>query len=119
MILVDTSPWVDHLRRSNARLAALLENGQVASHPFVLGELALGSLRSRADILTYLGNLPAVPVAQHDEVLALVEGRRLMGTGIGWVDAHLLASTLLADVRLWTLDRPLARQARRLGVAAE
>ena len=119
MILVDTSPWVEHLRRGNAKLAALLENGEVACHPFVLGELALGNLRHRTTILAYLSNLPSVAVAEHGEVLALVERRRLMGTGIGWVDAHLLASALLARVRLWTLDQRLARQARRLGLAAE
>lgn len=118
MILVDTSPWVDHLRRGNRRLAALLNNAEVLCHRFVIGELALGSLVNRAAILDYLTNLPAVPVAEHDEVLALVERRELMGTGIGWIDAHLLASSLLAGVPLWTLDKPLAKQAQRLGVAA-
>lgn len=118
MILVDTSPWVEHLRRGDRRLAALLTDGEVVCHPFVLGELALGNLRNRARILGYLSNLPVVPMAQHHEVLALVESRRLMGTGIGWVDAHLLASCLLAHIRLWTLDKPLGRQASRLHIAA-
>ncbi|MBI2072288.1 MAG: VapC toxin family PIN domain ribonuclease [Gemmatimonadetes bacterium] len=119
MILVDTSPWVDHLRRGNARLASLLEDGEVACHRFVIGELALGNLENRSAILEYLSNLPSAPVAEHDEVVGVVERRRLMGTGIGWVDAHLLASCLLAHLPLWTLDKPLATQARRLGVAAE
>jgi predicted nucleic acid-binding protein len=118
VILVDTSPWVDHLRRGNARLAALLDDGEVACHRFIIGELSLGNLANRAAILEYLSNLPAAPLAEHDEVLGLVERRRLMGSGIGWVDAHLLASSLLAQVPLWTLDKPLATQARRLGVAA-
>lgn len=118
MILVDTSAWVDHLRRGNQRLAALLTHGEVICHEFVIGELSLGSLANRATIVEYLSNLPSAPVAEHDEVLALVERHQLMGTGIGWVDAHLLASALLAHAPLWTLDQPLARQARRLGVAA-
>lgn len=118
MILVDTSPWVDHLRRGNRRLAVLLADGEVACHRFVIGELAVGNLANRATILEYLSNLPAAPMAEHDEVRALVERRRLMGTGIGWLDAHLLASSLLAHLPIWTLDTPLARQARRLGVAA-
>jgi predicted nucleic acid-binding protein len=118
VILVDTSPWVDHLRRGDARLAALLTDGEVVCHRFVIGELALGNLRNRAEILELLADLPLVPVAEHEEVLALVEARRLKGTGIGWVDAHLLAASLIAQVPLWTLDEPLARQALRLGVAA-
>ncbi len=118
MILVDTSPWVDHLRRGNDRLAALLDGGEVVCHRFVIGELALGNLRNRAAILEHLSNLPVAPLAEHDEVLALVQRHRLIGTGIGWVDAHLLASALLAHLPLWTLDQPLAKQARRLGIVA-
>lgn len=116
MILVDTSPWVDHLRRGNRRLTTLLDNGEVVCHRFVIGELALGNIRNRTEVLEYLSRLPAAPVAQDDEVLTFVEQRDLMGTGIGWVDAHLLASSQLGDLPLWTLDKPLARQARRLGV---
>lgn len=87
-------------------------------HPFVFGELACGNLRARATILGYLRNLPEASVADHDEVLALVERRGLAGTGIGWIDAHLLASALIAGASLWTLDKGLATQARRLRVAA-
>jgi len=118
VILVDTSMWVDHLRRGNERLAALLSDGQVASHRFVIGELALGNLANRMTILELLSNLPSAPMAEHEEVLALVEQRRLSGSGIGWVDAHLLASSLLTGLRIWTLDKALAREARRLRVAA-
>jgi hypothetical protein len=118
VILVDTSVWVDHLRRGNERLAAFLADGEVGCHRFIAGELALGNLRNRTRILDYLSNLPLLPMAEHDEVLALVESRRLMGAGIGWVDAHLLASALLAHVPIWTLDKPLAGHAARLGVAA-
>ena len=117
MILVDTSLWVDHLRWGNKRLVGLLEDGDVACHPFIIGELTLGTLANRSRILEYLSNLPVLPIADHDEVLALVEGRQLMGTAIGWVDAHLLASSLLAHAPIWTEDKPLARQARRLGVS--
>lgn len=119
MILADTSVWVDHLRRGNAALAALLLDAQVVCHPLVIGELACGNLRRQEDLLLYLSNLERLAVAEHEEVLAMVERRRLMGTGIGWVDAHLLASVALAGARLWSLDRPLVEVARRLRLAAE
>jgi hypothetical protein len=114
MILVDTSVWIGHLRRRSDRLAAQLDLGVVACHPFVIGELALGTLRDRSLILVLLSKLPAVRPARHDEVLAFVERRELQGTGIGWVDAHLLASALMDRLPLWTLDRRLAEAARRL-----
>ncbi len=117
-MLVDTSVWVEHLRRGLPRLAAALEQDRVETHPFVLGELALGRIRRRAEILPLLDALPSVPEASHDEVLALIEARGLAGSGIGWVDAHLLASTLVARTTLWTLDRRLAAVAARLGIAA-
>ncbi len=108
MILVDTSVWVDHLRRGNDALAALLREEQVLIHPFVAGELACGQLRRRREVLELLDRLPAAPLASHAETLAFVEGRRLMGRGLGWVDVHLLASASLAGGPLWTLDRSLA-----------
>lgn len=88
----------------------------MAVHPFVSGEIALGALRRRREVLGLLGELPAASLVSHDEVLALVDARRLAGAGIGWVDAHLLASALLDRSPLWTLDRRLADAARRLGV---
>ena len=118
MTLVDSSVWVDHLRQSNARLVGLLEVGQVACHPFVIGEIALGSLKQRALVLDLLAELPASSVVSHDEVLALVDRRRLSGRGIGWIDAHLLASAIVERASLWTLDRRLAAVARDLGLAA-
>lgn len=118
MILVDTSVWIDHLQRGDARLRRHLEDGRVACHPFIVGELSLGRLRQHAEILVRLQRLPQLPIAGHQEVLGLVELRRLMGSGIGWVDANLLASVLIAGARLWTLDRALGVQARRLGLAA-
>jgi len=115
-MLVDTSVWVDHLVGGNPALAELLEAGEVETHPFVVGELALGNLRWRDGILEYLEALPSVPRAEDAEVLHLVEDRGLAGSGLGWVDAHLLASALIGGTRLWTLDRALAAAADRLGV---
>ena len=119
MILVDTSVWVDHLQRGNAELAGLLNQGQVLSHPFVLGELALGSLQQRATVLDALQNLPQARVASADEVLGFIGANALHGVGIGYVDAHLLASVRLTPgAALWTLDKRLAVAATRLSVAA-
>jgi predicted nucleic acid-binding protein len=118
VILVDTSVWIDHLRNGSPRLAALLTAGQVLGHPFVLGELALGNLRRRREVLALLADLPAAGVADHDEVLAFVERRALASGGIGWVDAHLLAAAALGGDSLWTLDRRLAALSEKLGVAA-
>ena len=119
MILVDTSVWIDHLRRGNPELEELLEATQVSCHPFIIGELGCGSLRKRKQILAHLSRLPSVGLATHVEVMELVEGRRLMGTGIGWVDVHLLAASLIAQNALWTMDRSLAAVARQLDVSAE
>lgn len=109
MLLADTSLWIDHLRRGNRRLAAALEEGNVATHPFVIGELACGNLRNRVEVMALLQQLPTAPVATDLEALAFIEQRRLMGLGIGYVDVHLLASVALSDgIRLWTLDVRLA-----------
>jgi hypothetical protein len=117
--LVDTSVWIDHLRRGNAKLAVSLRNGEVECHRFVIGELACGNLERRAELLSLLDALPQVPQVRHDEVLAFIASKHLMGRGLGWVDVHLLASALLGRTSLWTLDRRLAAQARALEVAFE
>ena len=120
MILVDTSIWVDHLRSGDKALAALLDNGQVAMHPFVIGELALGALRQRDMILDRLHDLPRVPVATEAETLRFIAGNALFQLGIGYVDAHLLAATQLAgDTTLWTRDKRLRAAAERLALAAD
>lgn len=118
MILVDTSVWIDHLRVADHRLARLLIDTQVLCHPFVIGELACGTMKQRHEVLDLLTHLPGAPVVDDEEVLAFVEAHMLMGTGLGWVDVHVLASTCLGGQRLWTKDRRLAAAARRLGVAA-
>ncbi len=114
MTLVDTSVWVDHLRARNPRLSSFLRDGQVICHPFVVGELACGNLRNRQEVLGLLAALPEATIAEHREVLQLVESGRLFGRGLGWVDAHLLASALLAGSAFWTLDRPLRKAAAAL-----
>jgi predicted nucleic acid-binding protein len=116
--LVDTSIWVEHLRRGHPGLSALLQEAAVATHPFVIGEIACGNLRRRAEVLGLLAALPALEVVRHGEVLAFVESRRLSGRGLGWLDMHLLASARVSHVPLWTLDRRLAGTARLLGIAA-
>ncbi len=118
-MLVDTSVWIDHFRRSNAALARQLSEAEVWCHSFVVGELACGRLRDRAEVLSLLATLPQAPLAGHDEVLTFVESNRLAGTGIGWIDAHLLAAARLARVGLWTMDRPLVAVAVELGLYVE
>jgi predicted nucleic acid-binding protein len=119
LILVDTSVWIDHQRATDARLIATLRSGQVLAHPFVIGELALGQLRFQQAILAQLQVLPQAVVATHDEVMRLIGQHALAGSGIGYVDVHLLASARLTQGSgLWTRDRRLGAVAARLGVAA-
>lgn len=108
MILVDTSVWIDHLCVGDAELVTLLNNSRVLMHPFVLGELACGNLRNRTEVLALLKDLPRLAIATDDEVLFFIERHTLMGRGIGYVDAHLLAAVILSGVaRLWTRDKRL------------
>ncbi|HEX8093293.1 type II toxin-antitoxin system VapC family toxin [Jatrophihabitans sp.] len=120
MILVDTSVWIDHLRRGDAALAGLLMNGEVLCHPAVTGEIALGQLTDRGGVLGLLANLPQSVTATHAEVMTLIEAHSLSGLGIGYVDAHLLAAVLLTsgNTSLWTRDRRLRSAAEALGCAA-
>ena len=118
MILVDTSVWVDHLRAGDARLAALLDRAQVVMHPFVVGEIACGSLADRVLVLELLQDLPAAAVAQSEEVLGFIDRHELHGRGIGYVDVHLLASVALtSETKLWTRDKRLLAAAQALGCA--
>lgn len=117
MILVDTSVWIDHLRRNNAQLGELLNAGRVLIHPSVIGEIALGRMRQRHIILTALSDLTHTQVATDDEVLSLIEQEALFGRGIGYIDAHLLASVRLTPgTTLWTLDRRLHEVAEQMGL---
>jgi predicted nucleic acid-binding protein len=119
VILVDTSVWIDHLRRSDVELAALLDVGRVLTHPFIIGEIALGHLRQPARILRDLGDLPKAVVATDAEVLTFIAASSLAGSGIGYVDAHLLAALRLTPGSvLWTRDRRLFNLAKDLGHAA-
>jgi hypothetical protein len=120
LILVDTSVWVDHLRRGDERLIALLERSSVLVHPFIIGELACGSLHDRKTVLELLQDLPAAVVADVDEVLVFIDRHRLHGKGIGYVDIHLLAAVALTDgAKLWTRDKRLLASAQALGLALE
>lgn len=120
MILVDTSVWIDHLRSGDLELASLLQDGHVLAHPWVTGELALGHLARRSEILGLLGNLAQAKVATDVEVLTLIDSHQLFGLGIGYVGAHLLASTMLTTgTRLWTRDKRLTAVAAQSGLAID
>ena len=120
MILVDSSVWVDHLRQGDQLLVTLLEASQVLTHPFVVGELALGSLKNRDSILGNLKGLPQAATATDGEVQQFIESNALFGLGIGYIDAHLLAAVRLnTGTQLWTRDKRLSAIANRMGVAAE
>lgn len=118
MVLVDTSVWIDHFRRGSDRLSSLLSNAAVLIHPFVIGELACGNLHHRNRILNLLGDLPTSRVADDREVLFFIERNDLMGRGIGYIDAHLLASVSLSGAAgLWTVDRKLNDVAAQLDLS--
>ncbi len=118
MILADTSVWVDHLRAGDPVLSAFLDAGRILGHPWVVAEIALGSLRSRETVLTLLDSLPQAPTASIDELRVVIEERALFGRGVGLVDVALLAACLLAPgSRLWTRDKRLAAVAGELALA--
>jgi predicted nucleic acid-binding protein len=117
VILVDTSVWVDYLRMGDPEMASLLETDQVCSHDFVVGELACGSLRNRAEILGLLRSLPRLATATEEEALFFIEDRHLMGRSIGYIDVHLLAATILGSAHLWTRDKALRIIAEEAGRA--
>ena len=117
MVLVDTSVWVAHLRKTHAGLVDLLTEGEVACHPFIVGELACGNLKNRTEILSLLEALPTVVAAEHEEALQFIETHSLMGKGLGYVDVHLLASVVLSRLPIWTLDKKLEQVADLLGLS--
>jgi len=117
MILLDTSVWVDHLRRGDSLVVRVLEAGQAAAHAFVIGELACGNLKSRVRVIDLLQALPQLAMAMDDEVLYFIERHKLMGRGIGYVEAHLLAAASIGGSLLWTRDKRLREISTELGVA--
>lgn len=120
MILVDTSVWIDHLNKEVAPLVEALEAEDVLIHPFIIGELACGEIRKRYEFLDLLSTLPSSAIATDDDVLLFIENHRLMGKGIGYIDAHLLASVTLTDAaRLWTRDKRLVTIAEQLRLGFE
>lgn len=116
MVLADTSVWIAHFREGQPILADLLSDGRVVLHPFVAGELACGNLKKRGSVLSDLAALPMATRASEAEVIRLVEDRKLWGRGLGWIDAHLIASALLSHCRLWTFDKRLAAAVSELGL---
>jgi predicted nucleic acid-binding protein len=116
MVLVDTSVWVNHLRYGNRGLEALLNDGHVICHPFIVGEIACGDLKNRVEILSLLQALPMATQGEHEEVMMFIENYSLMGKGLGYVDMHLLASAVVTRIPIWTLDKKLEEVSSKLGI---
>lgn len=116
MILVDSSVWINHLRDGDRHLEELLYDGDVLCHEFIIGELACGNLKNRKEIISLLQALPTCPKIEFNEYLYFIEKRQLNGRGIGFVDIHLLASSQLGRIKLWTADKRLTATATSLGL---
>ncbi|MBW2180815.1 MAG: PIN domain-containing protein [Deltaproteobacteria bacterium] len=116
LILVDTSVWVKHLRESDKNLVRLLEQGLVACHPFIIGELACGGIKNRYEIIGLLNDLPLTDTLVHDEIMEFIEYRKIMNKGIGYVAVHLLGSALVSETPLWTFDKALKKIANKLSI---
>jgi len=116
VVLVDTSVWIDHFRKTSRTLSALLEQDEVALHPFVVGELACGNLQNRKEIIALLHALPTVTQADDDEVLFFINRHALMGRGVGLIDMHILASCHIDSCPLWTRDKRLNGIATEMGI---
>lgn len=116
MILVDTSIWISHFREGNSQLKKLLLDELVVCHPFIIGELACGHLKNREEIIALLMSLPKARTVENDEIMHFIENRKLMGLGIGLIDVHLLASSLLTNSLLWTADKQLSTVSSKLNI---
>ena len=115
-ILVDTSVWIKHLREGDQNLTQLLEQGLVACHPFIIGELACGGIKNRYEIITLLNDLPSTDLLDHSDIMEFIENRKIMNKGIGYIDVHLLGSALVSDTPIWTFDKALSKIAFQLSV---
>jgi len=118
-ILVDTSVWIKHLREGDQNLTQLLEQGLVACHPFIIGEIACGGIKKRYEIITLLNDLPSTDVLDHSDIMEFIENRKIMNKGIGYIDVHLLGSALVSDTPIWTFDKALSKIAFQLSVGYE
>ena len=116
MVLVDTSVWVSFLRHGNSSLRELLHESKVVSHPFIIGELACGNISNRTEIISLLQALPSLDVVENEELLQFIEQNKMMGTGLGFVDVHLLATAMLAGIPLWSQDKKLKKACSRLSI---
>jgi predicted nucleic acid-binding protein len=114
MFLVDTSVWIDFLRKENALLSDFLQDGEVMTHPLIYGELSVRNLSKRKQFLALFSDLPSVPECSREEVLYMIEKHKLYGKGIGYTDAHLLCSAIIYDIQLWTLDKRLDKLTKTL-----
>ena len=117
MILVDTSVWIDHFHHSDEDLKELLMSNKVCIHPFILGELSCGNIANRQEVLSLLRTLRSIDLVLEEEVLILIEERKLYGKGLGFIDIHLLASALIHHVPIWTRDKSLKQVAGELGIS--
>lgn len=117
MVLLDSSVWIDHLRKAEPAVASLLEDHDVLCHPFVIGELACGSLARRHVVVNILSALPTATVAEHHEVLSYIDSHKLFSLGLSFIDIHLLAACTLSFTTLWTRDRRLNEAAISLGLS--
>ncbi len=112
MILIDSSVWIDHFRNENKVLSTLLLQGAVVMHEFIMSELAIGNFKNRKAILSLLDSIPKLSKLTHDEFIYFLEKNSFYGKGVGFIDIHLLGSTKLAGVKIWTLDKRLLKLAR-------
>ena len=116
MVLVDTSVWINHFKKSNTELKKLLLDVDVLSHPYILGEIACGNIANRKEILLLMKSLPKAETTEDEEIFEFIEQNRLYGSGLGLIDVHLLASTILSKAYLWTLDKKLSQIATKFNV---
>jgi predicted nucleic acid-binding protein len=114
MVLVDTSVWIDFLRKGDSLLSDLLTDGEVLTHPHIIGELRLGNIPKRKSFLGLIENLPVIVQATDEEVGYMIEKNKLYGKGIGYIDAHILASSIMNSTPLWTLDKRLDALSKKL-----